>query len=134
MKKAATMDTEEEIVRTLLESLGEVNQLFRKHAVLMERQTGVKSVATRLEVVAYGSGTMIEGFMDVETQNRSNLCWCLDVNWTDEAFEIEGSLDLKSDVGTETLKQTQVEAVKNVTDLPEAIKSVASSVLTLRPD
>jgi hypothetical protein len=104
--------------------LGEINRILRNNAVAMERRIGVKSTATRLEVVNYQNEPMVEGFVEAEMDNGTVLCWCLDLTWTDDAFRIEATLDRNSSAGSETLKRLPTEVVHDVGDLPEALANV----------
>ena len=121
----------EEITRKTLKALGEANRLLREHAVEVERMPGVKSTTTRLEVVEYQSGSMVEGFVEAEMQNNTGLCWCLDVRWTDESFKIEATLDRNSSCETETIKRVPLEVVHNVEDFPGVLIRVTRDLLAL---
>ena len=123
----------EETARKILGALGQVNRILRNHAVRLEQRPDVKSTETRLEVVNYQNGPMVEGFVEAEMDNGTALCWCLDLTWSEDTFRIEGSLDRNSVEGSETLKQLPVKALRNVEQLPDALAEITHTLLALGP-
>jgi hypothetical protein len=114
--------------------LGEITRTLREHAIAMERKPGVISAQTRLEVVNYESGPMIEGFVETEMSDGTSVCWCLDVKWTQDSFLIEATLDRNSDVGSETLRRLPERVVQNTGELPNALAETTRTLLALSPE
>lgn len=94
----------------------------------MERRSDVKSTKTRLEVVNYQTGPMVEGFVEAE---GTALCWSFDLTWTDDAFRIKATLDRSSSKGSETLEQLPAKVLHNVEQLPEALTDITRALLAL---
>lgn len=125
------MSPDEITIRKILKVLGATNRLLRDHAVAVERRPNVKSAVTKLEVVNYENGPRVEGFVDAEMDNGTGLCWCLDVTWTDDSFQIEATLDRNSSDGSETLERIPTAYVHDVKQLPEILTRVTRALLAL---
>jgi len=125
------MNTGEQAVRKVLKALGEVNRRLRDHAVTIRRKPGVQSTDTRLEVIDYQNGPMIEAYVGAEMKDGTALCWSLDVNWTDDAFHMEATLERNSRAGAETLDHLPACKVEDVDELPQALISMTHALLAL---
>lgn len=121
----------EETTRKILGALGQVNRILRDHSAGMERRDDVKSTMTRLEVVNYQTGPMVEGFIEAEMGNGTALCWNFDLTWTDDAFRIEATLDRSSSKGSETLKRLPTKVLHHAEQLPDALTDVTRALLAL---
>ena len=123
----------EQTIRSLLGALGDVNRLFRDHAVRLERRSDVRSAKTKVEVVNYQHGAMVEGFVEAEMNDGTALCWCLEITWTDDAFRIEATLDRNSNDRAETLDRLAPKILHDAEELPGTLGEVARALLSSGP-
>jgi hypothetical protein len=119
------------VAKQLLEVLAETNRLFRDHAVHLRRSLVATKAQACLEVVSYTNGAVLEGYVEAELANGDSLCWCLDVRWDQNSWTIEATLDKKSGDRQETVKELPVRTVSDFADFLDALKHVASELLTL---
>ncbi len=64
---------EDVVSRRLLETLAQLNRLFRDHAVNCRKLKNVSSAKSGVEVAEYKSGPQLEGFVDVELRDRAGF-------------------------------------------------------------
>lgn len=121
--------------KRLLGVLADINRLLRDHAVELRRSASATDVQSYLEVVAYRSGPILEGYVDAKLANGEAVCWCLDVRWNQDSWTIEASLDRKSGDRQETVAELHPVTVASLDDFLSALRRVVGELLPLRiPD
>ena len=88
------MDTESTLVIKLLESLADWNFKFSRLAMNFQDHPEVEKSSSNVEFCKYQTGTIIEGYVDLELKNDKSLCWWLEVRWNDLNWFVESSIIL----------------------------------------
>jgi hypothetical protein len=127
------MNELEKTAREVLESIAEVNRLFQDAAVSFRRSPIVRGVATAIEISAYKSGPLIEGYLDVELKDGHGVSWRFDVRWTSDLWAIKALLEKNSSSGSEVLERLPIQEIHEVKLLPESLMRTAQRLLQLRP-
>jgi hypothetical protein len=76
------------IARQLLETLAQLNSVFRDHEIKYRKLEHVSGVTKYLEVIEYEDGPQIEGSVDVELQDGNVISWILEVTWNKDEWII----------------------------------------------
>jgi hypothetical protein len=83
------MDTDSKRAIEFLEAIASSNAKLTNLAQLLQGSHEVIRVVNSLECRKYQTGSMLEGFVDVELRNGNALCWNLEVSWNDESWKID---------------------------------------------
>jgi hypothetical protein len=123
---------EEILARRVLEAVSEVKELFRKHAIAVDRLKSVSRTLEAVEVIKYQSGTMLEAYAEAELRDGTFVSWLMDGNWTEDSWAIEAELAGTSHGEQETLQKLPAVRVESVDEFLEALIEVAGKLLELR--
>jgi hypothetical protein len=83
------MDTDSQRAIEILEAIASSNAKLTNLAQLLQGSHEVIRVVNSLECRKYQTGSMLEGFVDVELRNGNALCWNLEISWNDESWKID---------------------------------------------
>lgn len=119
--------------KQLLKELAEINRLLRDHSVALRRLASVTvAQAFPLEAVSYTTGPGLEGCVEAKLTNGDVVVWCLDVNWDQNAWTIEATLDKKSGDRQKTVEELPAETLADFGTFLKALTRITHQLLTLR--
>ena len=119
------------VAKQLLEALAEIDRLLRDHAVRLRRSPVVVKAQACFEVVSYANGPVLQGSVDAELTNGDAVCWCLDVRWTQESWNLEATLDRKIGDRQETVKELPLESATDFEGFLDLLGRVVRDLLAL---
>lgn len=96
------MDIESKQAVRLLESFADCGIEFLKLAQKMQPHPDVVRVSHDFECKKYQSGSLIEGYVDLELKNGKSLCWWLEVSWSPENWLIDSRIMINDSEGQVT--------------------------------
>jgi hypothetical protein len=96
------MDTDDKKAIEMLEALASSNAKLINLAQLLQGCHEVVGVVNSLECRKYQTGSMLEGYVDVELRNGNALCWNLEVSWSDECWMIDTRILINDSEGQVT--------------------------------
>jgi hypothetical protein len=96
------MDTDSKKAIELLEAIASSNVKLINLAQLLQDRHEVIRVVNSLECRKYQTGSMLEGYVDVELRNGNALCWNLEISWSDESWTIDTRILINDSEGQVT--------------------------------
>jgi hypothetical protein len=96
------MDTDDKIAIEILEALASSNAKLINLAQHLQGRDEVVRVVSSLECRKYQTGSMLEGYVDVELRNGNALCWNLEVSWSDDSWVIDTRILINNSEGQVT--------------------------------
>ena len=81
------------------------------------------------ECRAYDSGTTLEGYVEVELDEKTTLCWWLDVTWNNANWLIQSSVLLNNEAGQTRLKDFPSRMPTTVDDFINQMNEATSDLI-----
>lgn len=100
------MDTASRYAVTALEALALTSRRLTDLAVHLRSQPDVTQALHDLSVSTGGaSGSIIEGYVDVELRSGKAVAWLLDVTWNEMRWTIRSEIVVNHELGQDTLRR-----------------------------
>jgi hypothetical protein len=118
----------------LLESLAQCKARLIELAHDLREHPRVVTALHAVECWPYGSGSMLELYLDVELREGQALSWWLEVTWGSEAWHIESRVSLIDEQGSTTLKNFPDHTATIYEDFLQYLHTAMSDLVAWRPE